>query len=229
MIYKVLFMSNLNTSLDALQDIQRMMQRSSRFLSLSGISGIAAGLWGLVGAYFAYDWLYEYGVQAGAGANGSPDFQRLKWNLVLLALGILGVALVSAFYFTWRRASRGNMPFWDRSARLLTGSMALPLATGGILIGMLLLQERGWQLAAPLSLIFYGLALVSGSRYTLSDIRYLGICEIILGLIAVRFPGYGLYFWALGFGVLHLVYGSIMWWKYERRDIASMAKKEAAL
>jgi hypothetical protein len=44
----------------------------------------------------------------------------------------------------------------------------------------------------------------------------LGICEIGLGLIASIYMGYGLLFWAVGFGVLHIIYGIVMYMKYER-------------
>ena len=71
-------------------------------------------------------------------------------------------------------------------------------------------------LVAPTTLLFYGLALYNAGKYTLDEIRYLGVSEIILGLLGCIFIGYGLMFWALGFGVLHIVYGFMMWWKYER-------------
>lgn len=93
--------------------------------------------------------------------------------------------------------------------------MTIPLATGGLFI-LSMLQYDEWRYIAPACLIFYGLALVNASKYTLTDIRYLGLLEIVLGLINTQFIGYGLYFWAFGFGVLHIVYGAIMWWKYEK-------------
>ena len=79
-----------------------------------------------------------------------------------------------------------------------------------------MLQQDEWKYAAPASLIFYGISLVNASKYTLTDIRYLGVMEIILGLINTQFIDYGLYFWATGFGLLHIIYGAMMWWKYER-------------
>jgi hypothetical protein len=208
-------MQDQDQQLEALHDIRRMMKRSSKFLSLSGLSGIAAGVWGLVGSYFAYDWIVEYYNQYSAQGYSGAAFQNLKWNLVLLAAAVLGAALVSAFYFTWRRASKNSLPVWDHTSRLLVINILIPLVTGGLLI-LALLQHNDWRFIAPLSLIFYGLALVNGSKYTLSEIRYLGFIEIILGLVNTQFIGYGIYFWAFGFGVLHMVYGFIMWWKYER-------------
>lgn len=193
-----------------------MMERSNRFISLSGKSGIAAGVCGLAGAWLAYRRIAENGLQPGASEYEMSSYLSLKSNLVLLALGVLAAALLSAWYFTWRRARQANQPLWNRSSRMLAEALAVPLVTGGILIGILLFQTDAWTLAAPLSLIFYGLALVNGSKFTLSEVKYLGYCEIITGLLCTQFTGYGLYFWAFGFGVLHIIYGSIMWWKYER-------------
>jgi hypothetical protein len=210
-------MSDQNSHLEAIQDIRSMMQRSSRFISLSGLSGIAAGFWALVGAYFAYDWIHEYYVgYEDVGYTGAA-FQNLKWNLLLLAIAVLGLSLISAFYFTWRRTKKHRQPIWDPTARKLMFNTAIPLITGGLFI-LAMLQYNDWKFVAPACLVFYGLALINGSKYTLSEIRYLGFCEIILGLINTQFIGYGLYFWAIGFGVLHIIYGFLMWWKYERGE-----------
>jgi hypothetical protein len=207
-----------NQHLDALQDIRRMMKRSSKFLSLSGLSGIAAGIWALVGAYFAYDWISEYYNDYGNNGYSGADFQKLKTNLVLLALGVLAAALVSAFFFTWRRANKNNLPFWDHTSKALTLNMLIPLVSGGLVI-LAMLRYDEWRFVGPLSLVFYGLALVNASKYTLNDILYLGLSEIVLGLINTQFIGFGIYFWAIGFGVLHIIYGFAMWWKNERQPV----------
>jgi len=216
--YKVLFMSEQNQHLDTLRDIRKMMQRSSRFISLSGLSGVAAGTWALIGAYFAYDWINEYYDQYnGYGHFTGSSFQQLKLNLFLLAAAVLVLALLSAFYFTWRRAGKNKIPMWDHSMKLLTINLLIPLITGGLFI-LAMLQQNDWHFIAPACLIFYGLALVNGSKYTLTDIRYLGFLEIILGLVNTQFPRSGMYFWAIGFGILHIIYGFVMWWKYERNQ-----------
>ncbi|RYY61601.1 MAG: hypothetical protein EOO12_14240, partial [Chitinophagaceae bacterium] len=200
----------------AIQDIRRLMNRSSRFLSLSGLSGIAAGIWALVGAFVAARLLAPY---HGRLLNTYPvrEVESLIWSLLLLAGGVFALAMASAFFFTWRRARRRGLPIWDRTARQLTANILIPLITGGFVI-LWLLQLRLPVLVAPVCLIFYGLALVNASKYTVNDIRYLGVLEILLGLINTQYLGYGLYFWALGFGLLHIVYGFIMWWKNERSD-----------
>ena len=205
-----------SASLEEIKDIRRLMERSSRFISLSGLSGIAAGLSALAGAWFASGRIRAYyDVYNERGGYTNPEFHHLKLDLLLLSAAVLAVALVSAFYFTWRRARHHQVPVWNMSSRNLLWNMLVPLGSGGLFI-LAMLQYSEWSFVAPASLIFYGLALVNGSKYTLSDIRYLGYCEIFLGLINTQFIGYGLYFWALGFGVLHILYGAIMWWKYER-------------
>src|SRR5688572_6845629 len=217
--FKVLFMSEQNqqflpagqAGLETLQDIRRIMERSSRFISLSGLSGVAAGICALVGAWIARGWLkYDW-----SGSFSGTDFQVIKMRLLILAVAVLAAALVTAFYFTWRKARHNNLPVWDMTAKRLTINMLIPLVAGGLFI-LALLQYDEWRFVVPACLIFYGIALVNASRYTLSDVRYLGLMQILLGLINTQYIGYGLYFWAFGFGVLHIIYGFVMWWKYER-------------
>ena len=203
-------------TLDTLQDIKRMMERSSRFISLSGLSGIAAGICALVGAWFArnefkpYYKSYDY-----RGGYAADDFRELKFRLLVIAVAVLAAALISAFYFTWRKARHNKLPVWDLTAKRLTMNMLIPLVAGGLFI-MAMYQYNDWKFIAPACLIFYGLALVNASKYTLTDVRYLGLLQVLLGLISTQFVGYGLYFWAVGFGVLHIIYGFVMWWKYEK-------------
>lgn len=225
MYFKVLFMSEQNqrsipagqAGLETLQDIKRIMERSSRFISLSGLSGVAAGICALVGAWIAREWLKNdyYEEYNRRGSFSGSDFQDIKLRLLILAGAVLAAALVTAFYFTWRKARHNNLPVWDMTAKRLTINMLIPLVAGGLFI-LSMLQYDEWRFAVPACLIFYGLALVNASRYTLSDVRYLGLMQIVLGLINTQYIGYGLYFWAFGFGVLHIVYGFVMWWKYEK-------------
>jgi hypothetical protein len=200
-----------------LKDIRQMMERSSRFISLSGLSGIAAGICALAGAWLARNMLESYGADLNAvpvyPAAMLEDSMTLK--LLGLAAGTLCLAFISAFFLTWRKARKSNLPVWDHTSRRLIWNVFLPVMAGGLFIlGMLRLGE--WRFVAPACLLFYGLALINGSKYTLTDIRYLGYLEIILGLINIWYPGQGLLFWTIGFGFLHIIYGSIMWWKYER-------------
>ncbi len=210
--------SRANESLETLQDIKRMMERSSRFISLSGLSGVSAGFFALVGAFVAHIWIGEYYESGGiVTIRGymQDDAHTLKWKLIVLAGGVLVAALLSSTWFTWRKARRNNLPVWDLTSKKLIINVAIPLLAGGFFV-LGLLDHADWDYVAPSCLVFYGLALVNASKYTLSDIRYLGFLEIALGCINMFYLHWGLYFWTIGFGFLHIIYGLIMWWKYEK-------------
>jgi len=198
---------------ETLKDIKKIMERSSRFISLSGLSGVAAGICAIVGSWLAWKWINDYDQE---GNFSNHDFNQLRTKLLLLAVSVLAVALITAFYFTWRKASHNKMPVWEHTSRRLIINMLIPFLAGGLFI-LAMLQYDEWRFAAPASLIFYGLALVNAGRVKFSDIKYLGAMQIALGLINMEVIGYGLYFWAAGFGLLHIVYGLLMWWKYDRK------------
>lgn len=208
-------MDNQEDQLNALNDIRNMMDRSSRFISLSGLSGVFAGLSGLVGAYFAKKELDIYA--SGGYGNNVDAVSDVEFKLLKIGIAVLAVAIIGGLLFTLRITRKKGLPVWSNTAKLLLFNLALPLVTGGLVIlALLFTNPYPGILIAPLCLIFYGLALVNASKYTLTDIRFLGICEIILGLICIFYVGYGLYFWAFGFGILHIFYGLIMYFKYER-------------
>lgn len=206
---------NKEEQLNALSDIRNMMDRSSRFISLSGLSGVFAGIVALIGAYLAQQHLHDY--QNGAYGYGVASELQLESKLITIAILILLIALIGGFAFTYRQARKKQIPIWDKTAKNLLINLAIPLVAGGLFIIAILLNHSGAiVLVAPSCLIFYGLALVNASKYTFSDIKFLGLCEITLGIIAVFNTGLGLYFWAFGFGILHIIYGAIMFFKYEK-------------
>ena len=203
-------MNKTEQSLEALQDIKRMMERSSRFISLSGWSGVSAGIAALAGAWLAARKIeqHHFSVWPKRGDSeliGYSSFDLLTIQLFQIAAGVFIIAFVSAFIFTYIRSKKTGVAIWGQTAQRLMWNTMLPLITGGFVI-LRLLQGGNYGLIAPCCLIFYGLALVNGSKYTLGEIRWLGYAQIILGLINLWMPGYGLQFWAAGFGVLHIIY-----------------------
>jgi len=207
-------MDNQEQSLASIQDIKRMMERSSRFISLSGWSGIAAGLCALGGAWLAAHYISLYPI-SGPTRHGSTTL--LEGILLLVAAGTFAAAFLSAFVFTYMRSRREGVAVWGNSAQRLLLNTAVPLLAGAFVVYRML-ELREYGLIAPSSLIFYGLALVNGSKYTLGEVRYLGYFQLLLGIINLWVPGRGLLFWALGFGALHIIYGIVMWLKYERQS-----------
>lgn len=197
-----------NEQLRAIQDIRKMMNRSLRFLSLSGLSGLFAGLYALIAGAIVYE--YMGGVLL-LELYTAEDIQFF----VLLAVITLFLAVSTAFILTRRKAQKEGLSVWDESAKNALINLSIPLFTGGIL-SLAFINYGLLGLLAPTTLIFYGLALVNVSRYTYPMIRQLGLIEISIGLVNAFFIGYGLIFWLLGFGVLHIVYGAYMYYKYDR-------------
>ena len=197
-----------------LTSIRNLMERSAKFISLSGLSGILAGIYALTGAWFGYRIVYNEGFSLRYREYYILD-EAIITQLFFIALGVLTLSLVTGLALTLKKAAKKNQNVWNPSSKKMLMNMAIPLFTGGIFI--LILMLRGYYgVIAPASLIFYGLALVAASNYTFSDVKWLGVLEIVLGLTAALSPGYGIVFWSLGFGVLHIIYGSIMHFKYDR-------------
>jgi hypothetical protein len=209
-------MSNQQETLDDLKHIKHMMERSSRFISLSGFSGIAAGICALVGAWFAHKKIYCW-VNGDCTIGGLIDTGGIKLlnNLFWIAAITFLCAFISAFLFTYLRSKKDNTPIWGATTIRLLWNMVIPFTIGAFFI-IRMMQLGEFELVAPGCLIFYGLALVNASKYTLGEIRYLGYGQLVLGIINLWLVDYGLYFWTIGFGLLHIVYGLWMWNKYEK-------------
>jgi hypothetical protein len=202
-----------------LTEIRAIMERSSRFISLSGLSGVGAGVVALAGTAIGHYYLQqEYGEQGFRRLFETSQAERLVALpfLMGLALAMIAAAVLVAAFFTLRRTRRdGLRSFWTAPARRLVLALLMPLVAGGLFCLKLFLSGAP-ELVVPGLLIFYGLALLNGSKYTLAEVKYLGITLIGLGLVALLLPGYGLLLFGLGFGLGHIGYGLLMYNRYER-------------
>lgn len=202
--------------LEAIQDIRNMMKKSTRFLSLSGLSGVFAGIFALAGAYVAHLYLVSIYASCARGDMHALDRDEIYLNFILIAAVVLSLSIITAYFFSNRKAKREGHTLFDHTAIRVLINLCIPLVAGGTFC-LALLYHGAVIFIAPCMLLFYGMALINASKYTYDDIRYFGICEIILGLINAFNLGNGLIYWSLGFGVLHIVYGAVMWFKYERK------------
>ncbi|HWB62829.1 MAG TPA: hypothetical protein VG603_04905 [Chitinophagales bacterium] len=214
-------MSKEEEQLEQLRHIRNMMERSSRFISLSGLSGVFAGFFALAGAGAFYFYLHRklnYAYTEYARAVPVELSLGFRWFCILDAAAVVTLSLLFAVFFTTRMAKSKGQKIWDASARRMLFNLAVPLISGGIYC--LVLLHYGWfGMVAPATLIFYGLALLNASKYTLDEIKWLGLSEIALGLIGCFFIGYGITLWAIGFGVLHIIYGLMMYARYETKPV----------
>lgn len=211
-----------------LQHIKQMMERSSRFISLSGLSGVSAGVCALIGAFFANKVINRsYGNTLKKLDNDLYDVASTRNlsvrefmgnSLFQIAILTFIASFLLSFLFTYLRSKKTNTKIWGTTSKRLFINVMIPLVAGGIYI-LKLIEAETYGLIAPGCLIFYGLALVNASKYTLGEVRYLGYLQILLGIVNLWNVGNGLYFWAIGFGVLHIIYGVFMWNKYERNKL----------
>ena len=218
-------MTEKEEQLGHLSEIRNLMEKSSRFLSLSGLTGVFAGVYALVGAYLVYSDFHIISSDTASvtysefikTANSGTDSVILKiQSLFTIGAIVLVLSLVTGYIFTSRKAKKQNLNVWDSTTKRMVVSLSIPLIAGGIFC-LILIKHEVVGLIAPATLIFYGLALLNASKYTFNDIKYLGVLEIILGLVSAYYIGRGLLFWAVGFGVLHIVYGTVMYFKYDQK------------
>jgi hypothetical protein len=204
---------NKQSQLEDLVKIRSIMERSSRFLSLSGLSGVFAGIYALTGAYLVHSWLQSNRLKGNESIYAGGMFSEYSF-IFFIAAAVLILSIVTGLVFSYRKAQKTGDKFWNSASKRLAINLFIPLITGAIFC-LNLLKNGATGMIAPSMLIFYGLALLNGSKYTLDDIRQLAICEIVLGIAALFLTGYGLYFWAIGFGILHIIYGIVVYYKYD--------------
>lgn len=197
-----------------LASIRTMMERSVKFISLSGLSGILAGIYALAGAAVAWQLVYYPRSPFSYRIETLQEASTLT-KLLITAACVLIASLGTGLWLSQRKAKKHGMNLWNVTTKTLAINLAIPLVTGGLFI-LILLQSGHYGIAAPACLIFYGLALINASANLYDEVRYLGYSEIVLGLIAAYLAGYGLLFWTLGFGVLHIIYGAVMYYRYDK-------------
>jgi hypothetical protein len=203
--------------LQTLHEIRSIMDRSTRFQSLSGLSGIFVGLFALAGAGAVQWYLSARALRYSAVYQGDLTAET-GWFVALAAATVLGLAVCSAMYFTILKARKTRQAVWTSQSKRLLANFCLPMAVGGAFCGVLLFHRVGY-LVAPSMLLFYGLALINASKYTFADLRTLGVAELVLGLVSCFMIEYGLLAWTLGFGLLHVLFGGVLYYKYEKHNI----------
>ena len=194
-----------------IESIRKMMERSVKFISLSGLSGILAGVYALFGALAAY---FVIPKPLSPVTYSTISDSHITVQLLGIAVTVLVASVLTGVWMSNRKAKKAGIKFWDTTSRRLVINLAIPLVTGGLFIIILVLGDH-IGVVAPSFLIFYGLALINASPNVYEEVRYLGYSEIILGLVCAVLQRYGLLCWAIGFGVFHILYGGMMYKKYE--------------
>ncbi len=208
-------MDELESGLRDLSAIRSMMERASKFLSLSGLSGVSAGLVALAGAWTANRAIQQSGAHIVLPGEHGGGEAWLEGFLIADAVSVLVIALACSTFFSVRMAKKKGHPLWGPTTTYMLAALMIPLAAGGAFCGLLLFHAL-YGLIPAVMLVFYGLALLNAGNFTFSEVRYLGMIDILLGLTAGFQPALGLILWAGGFGILHIVYGILLYAKYEK-------------
>jgi preprotein translocase subunit YajC len=200
----------MNKQTEDIKAIREMMEKSTKFLSLSGLSGIIAGITAIAGAAFAYFYLLR--------DPSLTDYNHTQETFILLtdALLVLFISVGFGIYFSHKKAKKNKQKLFNSVTKRLLYNLALPLIAGGIFSFIFLLRGN-IGIVASATLLFYGMALINASKFTFEEIHYLGITEIVLGLLAAIFMYKGILFWTIGFGFCHILYGLIMYKKYDTK------------
>jgi hypothetical protein len=204
-------MKTTENYLTEIKEIRKIMEESSRFLSLSGLSGVLVGIYALLGTFMAESIMYTnklFGWLLG---------ENIIFDLLAIASIILVLSLLTVILLTLRRAKKTGTKIWNPGSRLMLINLAIPLFAGGVVI-LIFVFKGFYEIAAPGCLIFYGLALINAAKFTRQEIFFIGLIQVSLGILAALFPSLGLLFWALGFGVIHIIYGTVMYFRYEHKS-----------
>ena len=177
-------------AMDNLRFIRETMERSASFTAVSGWAGVAMGV-----------------VALGAAAVARLQEAPWAWLAVWLAAASLSAA-VAVGGMAMKSRSVGT-PLFSGPGRKFASSFAPPIAVGGALT--LALFGAGQTALLPGTwLLLYGAAVVTGGAHSVRIVPLMGVMFMATGAVALALPGWGDVFMAVGFGLLHLVFGVII-------------------
>ncbi len=179
---------------DNLRSIRSAMESSSRFTDLSGIGMVAIGLTALAAALVAL-------------AQSSERAAILVWEaeaVIALSIGVMG---------TLHKARDGWGRLLAAPARKFALGLAPPLAAGGILT--LVLQREGlYDLLPGMWLVIYGAAMAAAGAFSVRLLPVMGFAFMAIGTVALLTPTWAGWLLGVGFGGLHIVFGTIIARRY---------------
>lgn len=199
------FYMNKDKALESVFEIKELMEKSSKFISISGIAAILAGIYALVGAYVATQIITQ-------GMCLSATLE----SMAIIALSVLAAAAVTAGILSYCKSKKTGQKFFSRLTYRALWNFSLPMLAGGVVCVSILMRGY-YDIMASVMLLFYGLALVNTSKFTYSSVAWLGYAFICLGAVDSFWAGHSLLFWAIGFGGFHILYGILFYLHYERK------------
>ena len=150
---------NKDKALESVNEIKELMEKSSKFISVSGLAAILAGIYALAGAYIATLVI-------------TPETYLIVTLefMAIIALSVLAAAAVTAGILSYCKSKKTGQSFFSRLTYRALWNFSLPMLTGGALCISLLLHGY-YDILSSVMLLFYGLTLVNVSKFTLSLIH----------------------------------------------------------
>lgn len=199
------FYMNKDKALESVFEIKELMEKSSKFISISGIAAILAGIYALVGAYIATQVITQ-----------DTYLSAILSSMAIIASSVLAAAAVTAGILSYYKSKKTGQKFFSRLTYRALWNFSLPMLAGGVVCVSILMRGY-YDIMASVMLLFYGLALVNTSKFTYSSVAWLGYAFICLGTVDSFWTGHSLLFWAIGFGGFHILYGILFYLHYERK------------
>ena len=177
-------------AMDNLSFIRDTMERATAFTAVPGWGAVAMGVTALAAALVA-------------SRQGDPAGWLLIW------LGTAAVATVIGAATAIRKARSAQTPILSRPARRFLLSYLPPIVVGALLT-IVLYQGGLWHALPGMWLLLYGTGVVTGGAFSVRVVPLMGLCFMLAGAAALALPAWGTAWMALGFGLLHVVFGFII-------------------
>ncbi len=189
--------SSAQTVRENLIYIRKTMEAAGQITAVPGRGLIIAGFLSLAGVAFN---AFITGAPWEAGPH--PRWALAAWG------AILAVSVVVVSFGIYRKSRQTCTPIQPPLLRKLLWSLCPALFAGG-LITNLAVQSRHLDWLPVIWLGCYGAAITNGGQVSVAAVRYMGLSFLLAAAGAALSPPEGGLIWlALGFGWLHLIYGS---------------------
>ena len=191
-----------------ISEIKNMMNKSSRFNSLSGISGIATGIYAIIGSLIGYQYVTKNNIEI-------SNLDRFHFSLLFADLVlIIFLSLITSLIITRRKVKVDGISSGSILTKKMLSNFLIILIPSTIYV-LILILNHDFVGAGSLMLFFYGASLINASHNTLEEIKTLGLIEIVLGILIILIPAFAFWIWLIGAGIIHVIFGLYMYFKHE--------------
>ena len=181
-------------AMDNLKYIRQTMERAGSFTAVPGKGGVLMGVVALLAARLS----------AGQTSAGGWLATWTAAAMIAMAIGILGAAL---------KSRRFQMPLFSGPGRKFVAGFAPALLAGAVLT--VVFYRAGISGFLPgVWLLLYGAAVLSGGSASVRIVPVMGACFMFVGTVALLLPGWNDVLLPVGFGGLHLIFGTVIAVKY---------------